>query len=105
MIYISGPMSGYPGFNYPAFEAAQQELGKDTCISPHNIHHGETDLSYEGYMKRDIQALLMCDEIVMLPGWESSRGAKLERSIAEVLGYKVFESIDEVKRLKAEMGQ
>lgn len=28
IVYIAGPMSGYPAFNYPAFDAAEVQLAK-----------------------------------------------------------------------------
>lgn len=34
---------------------------------------------------------LACDEMLLLPGWESSRGAQLERHIAEELGLMINE--------------
>jgi hypothetical protein len=88
-------MTGLPEFNYPAFEKAKKQIGEN-AISPHDIHAGETDLSYIGYMKRDLKALLDCDSIVMLDGWENSNGAKLERYIAEKLQYNIFENIEAV---------
>ena len=40
-------------------------------------------------MREDIRAMLDCDRIHMLPGWERSRGAVLELTIAHALGFTV----------------
>ena len=93
-IYISGPMTGIENNNYPAFERAKNIIGKD-AVSPHDIHEGETDLSWSGYMKRDIKALMDCDAIVMLPGWSASKGANIELSLARVLNFKVYLSVED----------
>ena len=37
-------------------------------------------------MARDIAALYSCDRIAMLPGWEGSGGASLERQAAHYVG-------------------
>jgi hypothetical protein len=42
------------------------------------------------YMKRDIPKLVTCDAIYMLPDWELSRGALLERHIADELRLRVL---------------
>jgi len=42
--------------------------------------------SWEGYMRKDLAALLTCTHIVMLPGWELSRGAQLEKLVADAVG-------------------
>lgn len=91
-IYISGPMTGYPDNNYPAFEYALQQFAGD-AISPHNIHEDATDLSWAGYMRRDIAAMMKCDSIVMLAGWERSRGAHLEHDLAVSLEFTVYYSL------------
>ena len=41
------------------------------------------------YMKRDIPHLLRCDGIYLLPCWSGSKGATLEKHIAETLGMEV----------------
>lgn len=92
-VYIAGPMTGHPDFNYPAFAYAAIVLrakGVD-ARSPHEIDNEGQEQTWEWYMRRAIQMLLDCDEIVMLPGWQESRGACFERSVAEVLGMPISE--------------
>lgn len=90
--YLSGPMSGYPGHNFPAFVVAAAHLrglGYDV-LSAHEIPHDQPDgvgsLPWERYMRTDLKALLDCDGVIVLPGWEQSRGAKLEITVAMGLG-------------------
>lgn len=93
-VYVAGPMSGYPQHNYPAFAYAATALrgqGRDVC-SPHEIDGGSVgSQTWEWYMRRALQMLLACDEIVLLPGWEQSRGARFEREVAELLKMTVSE--------------
>lgn len=100
--YIAGPMTGYPEFNYPAFHSAAAKLramGFDV-VSPAELNPIDAGLEvteeyhavlYPSFIKRDIAALMECDHIVMLDGWEKSKGASLERHIADVLGIEVVE--------------
>lgn len=88
-IYISGPMTGMKDLNHLAFIAAQrdiQALGYDV-FSP---HEAPTFSTWEEYMRFDIAQLLTCEGIAMLPGWELSRGAQLEKQIATALGMPVW---------------
>lgn len=100
-LYIAGPMTGHPDLNFPAFHAAAAEYRKKGAfvINPAEMNGGDAEiaatakLTAEQYhahwvrcMKKDINALMTCDGIVMLPGWQKSRGAKLEHHIARNLG-------------------
>lgn len=89
-IYISGPMTGLPEFNYPAFHAAASRLrtqGFDV-VNPAELDT-DTTKEWHHYMRNDIKALVDCDHVIVLPGWEKSRGATLEVFIATQLGMKV----------------
>ena len=92
MLYLSGPMSGYPDYNFPAFETAARalrELGH-VIVSP---HEGENSLKegweWADYLKRDLQMLVSCRGIVLMQGWHKSRGARLELHVALELGFEV----------------
>ncbi len=93
-IYISGPMTGMPDYNFPAFHEAARYFAKNCSgwevMNPAENFGGRTDLSRETYLRADIKMLAECDAIAMLTGWENSRGAKLEYLIACELGLLVF---------------
>ena len=92
--YISGPMSGLPEFNFPAFERCARKLrGQGLCVvSPHEKGgEGEAgEAAWNKYLRADIVAMMACDSIVLLPGWSRSKGARLELSIALALGFAVW---------------
>ena len=92
-IYIAGPMTGIPKHNFPAFYQAERDLllRGFLPINPARNFDGRTDLPYAQYLRRDIQLLLDCQGVVMLEGWQQSRGAKLEYAIAATLGVKIWE--------------
>jgi hypothetical protein len=57
------------------------------------VNPAELDLgpgaTWQAYMRKCVAMLCDVDAIEMLPGWESSRGAKEERRIAKMLGIPV----------------
>lgn len=89
-IYISGPMTGKPDLNRPAFNAKAAELRAlgHEVVNPAELPEipGGT---WHDYMKADIKLLLECDAIYMLPGWVGSKGAALEYDIARDLGMEI----------------
>ncbi len=91
-IYVSGPMSHFPGNNRDAFDDACKRLrsvGYEVC-SPHEVNLAvdpkwtEQEL-WEQFMRADIELLVSCKSVVVLPHWQSSRGAQLEVHIAHAL--------------------
>lgn len=88
-VYISGPMTGQPEFNHPAFHRVNRML----------IHYGyrtvnpatlPTDKPYAWLIRQGINGMLRAQYVVMLKGWRSSSGARLERSIAKLLGLPIY---------------
>lgn len=90
-IYVAGPMTGLPGLNFPAFHAAtaQWRAWGHTVINPAEVNP-DTTAAWEDCMRRDIAELVTCDGILLLPGWEASRGATLEHHIATQLKLRVM---------------
>lgn len=91
---MSGPMSGLPEFNYPAFVEATRELRRrgHFVISPAECteHLDSATAEWADYLRADIPELVQCDTIVLLHGWHRSKGARLEHHIALELGMAVM---------------
>ena len=90
-LYIAGPMTGLPEYNYPAFHAAAAELraAGHEVVSPAEGWEHITDpaaVSWQDYMRSGLSKLLHCEAVALLPGWAGSRGASLEVRVAEALG-------------------
>lgn len=103
-------MTGYPQFNFPAFEAAAMKLRKRgyQVISPHEqdspavqkaalaSKDGKLDGSIAGetwgmILARDVRIVAdECKGIVFLEGWAKSRGAKLEATVGLLCGHKFY---------------
>ena len=91
-LYISGPMSGHPELNFPAFFAAETKLrsfGFDV-INPASIQPLDPAKSWRDYMREDIRALIDCEGVATLLGWGVSKGARLEVEIARMLGMTIL---------------
>lgn len=90
-VYISGPMSGLPGHNFPAFFAAAEALRRagHEPVNPADggVRHG---WSWSDYLRHDIRLMLdRAEAVALLPGWERSRGSRLEAHVARELGWPV----------------
>ena len=97
-IYIAGPMTGQPDLNYPAFDAAEIYLLrlKHAPFNPASIGRHFPNDTWEQHLRRDIAALCGCEAIVLLAGWQNSRGAKLEFRTAADLGLEIYMSLGAV---------
>lgn len=107
-LYIAGPMTGIPGFNIPAFEAAAHMLrarghrvfspveldGDDVAVlrASETGDHADLPRPYEDYIQRDEELLRTeeLDAIALLPGWENSGGVARELAIADERGLELY---------------
>lgn len=81
--YVAGPMTGIADLNFPAFHAHAAALrmqGWDV-VNPAEIN-SDPEAAWTDCMRADIAQLVTCSHIALLPGWERSRGARLEEHIA-----------------------
>lgn len=91
VVYIAGPMTGIEDFNYPAFNAAQEQLERRglAILNPADTE-AENDTGapqhWSWYMRRALRMVTVSDALCLLPGWENSKGANLEVKVAEALG-------------------
>lgn len=91
-IYIAGPMSGLPEFNYPAFHAAAAVLRAQGHHVENPAENPSPDCgSWQAYMRMSLCQIAACDCLYMLPGWRSSRGARIEHGLALDLGLEVHD--------------
>jgi hypothetical protein len=90
-VYIAGPMTGFPDFNYPAFNAQAATL---RSLGFHVENPAENPKPPSGawsdYMRLSIAQVVTCDMVVVLDGWAESRGARIEVELALDLGMSVI---------------
>lgn len=85
VVFISGPMTGKPEFNRPAFNHAAQELTGQglTVLNPAIFPDG---LQHHQYLAMTLVMLEQAEVIYLLEGWENSVGARAEVIRARELG-------------------
>jgi nucleoside 2-deoxyribosyltransferase len=96
-VYIAGPMTGLPEWNFPAFlkAAAEWRAAGWEVLNPAEAFGGDTERPYREYVEHDIELLQSCDAIAMLRGWDSegARGSVWEWAVArKLLGIPTFEA-------------
>ncbi len=110
VLYIAGPMRGIAWFNYPLFDRVAKELrdagnevispadedrkvGFDPFANPSHVNPDACtfpkSMDFAKTVRRCLEAVLRCDEIVLLPGWENSNGAVAELTLAMWLNKRV----------------
>lgn len=130
-VYLAGPMSGIPQFNYPLFMEVAGNL-RGLGYEVHNpaemddpevqkISMASTDGAFTNgkvgrgtwgdFLSADVKIVAdEVDAVVLLPGWQKSRGARLEAFVAYQIKKPVFAyqthrvGFEAMQELPAELG-
>lgn len=100
-VYLAGPMSSKPDFNFLAFFVAAVQLRQQGhvvfCPAEEDVKEwGDLDsvrakANYRDCMRKDLNWILdHAEAIALLPGWEESKGARVEEQLARMLGLQVM---------------
>lgn len=113
-IYLAGKMSNMPFFNFPAFkkystilrekgnevfspaEKDVERAGEFQLNCPNGTHEelaacNVPQITYKECMKIDLNYIMdEADAIALIPGWEKSPGACVEKALAELLKLEVI---------------
>lgn len=107
IVYVAGPYMGatHDGKSYyqisknilEAREWAKKVIEAGAFpFTPHlNSSHMELDVerSADWWREADLEILRRCDAIFLIPGWENSKGSKMEKEFALANGIPVFYDI------------
>ena len=90
-LYVSGPMTGYVEYNFPAFHKATTRLRSAgySIICPAENWQGDEATDRALAMRLDIHQVLVADGLAVLPGWRQSKGALCEVEVARQIGLSV----------------
>lgn len=100
IIYIAGPMRGYPNYNTQAFndmEKILRELGY-LVINPSIL---PKDLPEQHYMPICLAMVRECDAVLMLDGYLNSSGAMVEYLFAKQCYIPAVRSTQELEQIFA----
>lgn len=89
-IYLAGKVSGLHEESVKEkFRRANEELAEQGYIIVNPVSVYKKGDNWHASMRANIRMLLECEELHMLPCWQESKGAQLERDIAMRLGMQV----------------
>lgn len=117
-VYISGPMTGLPNYNYDEFHrvadwlvgsrvdfAKRHKLKKGTMVFPLNPARnfgGDQTLPRERYLALAVEQVKSAQAILLIDGWEYSEGARLELETAITNGLDIYEWWEDLDSFKVE---
>lgn len=112
-VYLSGPMTGLPEWNFPAFEDGARRLRaagfavlspaeKDLQAGFDPASDGE-DFDLRAALEWDVAAVIEADAVVVLSGWEDSPGCAVEVLTAESLGKPVLTLAEALRFVPSEV--
>lgn len=107
--YLAGPMRGHANYNFPEFHRQAAWLRSEgwTIFSPAERDEADPTIDHEAdpagwadhvdlayFMSFDLRAVCTHDAVILMKGWETSQGARLEAMVAVEIGHPVFEIVE-----------
>ncbi|PSR23568.1 MAG: hypothetical protein C7B43_19995 [Sulfobacillus benefaciens] len=86
MWYLSGPMSGHPAFNFPLFHRAAAAFRQHGVAVVNPAEICSVDTTWSVALAQDLAVLPQTQGLILLPGWQTSSGARLEWQWARAHG-------------------
>ncbi len=99
LVYISGPMTAKDGRTIEENTAAGVRLYLELlqhgipAFSPHlsgAFPSAWTALDHARWLEYDFAVIRRCTHVLLMPRWDTSTGARLEKDYAEEIGVPVF---------------
>ena len=96
-IYLSGPMRGYPNFNYDEFNRIAKLLRSEGYVVDNPAEHyaGDPALTMTDFMRKDLTGVLDADVVVVISGWSASKGSNVEVLLGWTVGKPVYRFEDD----------
>lgn len=94
-VYLSGPMKGNDDFQrlFGNIAEAIRKVPRWECFNPaekaENVEDA-TPAEHQRALRGCLRMVISSEVVVALPGWEESRGARLEVFVAAELGIKIL---------------
>jgi hypothetical protein len=90
-VYLSGPITARTDYKMVFLEAEKRysSMGHEV-INPASLDD-KVERSWGEWIIHDLKRMLDCDAIVLLDGWEKSKGADIELTFARGLKIAVIE--------------
>jgi len=104
LIYVAGKLTdgpeGYIHNMHRMIKYARQieEFGVFTAIPCLDIIKGLVcgDLTLHDYMGTNLEIMFRCDAVALVPGWESSKGTRMEIEAAKKRGIPVLQGLRDI---------
>ena len=99
-VYLSGPITAADSDDNVAagvrvfFDCVARGI---PAYSPHLSGAFPSNISWAHWLKYDCAVIDHCTHVLMLPRWETSTDARIERDYARTIGTPVITSLDELE--------
>ena len=88
--YLSGSVTNDPDFR-DKFDYAEFQLRSRGYKVLNPVKHEKDGKEWSYYLRKDLRKLTRCQGIILIDGWENSKGARLELKVAQELGLEAME--------------